>query len=179
MVAQLAPKATYRSMYGGTVIEMRTSDPKSRVAGVFIYARYVSVEFTKGIFLDDPNQVLEGSGKVRRHIKLHSRGDIRAKQCQALLNKASAHQRCLNPHSLSKRQSQPGKSKRNFSKRASTCHQIPPDRTTMTTSFDHQDQSGNRGPRTKYQYFFNQNPKVPTQRIRVVCSAQHQVGRRS
>ena len=45
-------------MYGGTVIGMRLSDPKSRVSGVFIYARYVSVEFTKGIFLDDPNQVL-------------------------------------------------------------------------------------------------------------------------
>ena len=38
MIAQLAPKVTYRSMYGGTVIDMRPSEPKSRVAGVFIYA---------------------------------------------------------------------------------------------------------------------------------------------
>ena len=33
MVAQLAPKATYRSMYGGTVIEMRTSDPNKPCCG--------------------------------------------------------------------------------------------------------------------------------------------------
>ena len=50
MVTQLAPKATYRSMYGGTVIEMRPSDPKSRVAGVFTFAKYVSIDFKKGIF---------------------------------------------------------------------------------------------------------------------------------
>jgi len=55
---------------------------------VFIYAKYVSVEFTKGIFLDDPNQVLESSGKVPRHIKLRGLDDIRAKQCQALLKQA-------------------------------------------------------------------------------------------
>jgi hypothetical protein len=60
---------------------MRTADPKTRVAGVFAYTKYVSLEFTKGVMLDDPHKVLEGAGKVRRHIKLHSLNDIVAKDC--------------------------------------------------------------------------------------------------
>jgi hypothetical protein len=87
-VADLSPKATFRSMYGGTVIEMRAADPKTRVVGVFAYTKYVSVEFTKGIILDDPHKVLEGAGKVRRHIKLHSLNDIVTKDCRTLLKKA-------------------------------------------------------------------------------------------
>ena len=75
-------------MYGGTVIEMRAADPKTRVAGVFAYTKYVSVEFTKGIILDDPHKVLEGAGKVRRHIKLHSLNDIVTKDCLTLLKQA-------------------------------------------------------------------------------------------
>ena len=85
IVADLSPKATFRSMYGGTVIEMRTADPKTRVAGVFAYTKYVSLEFTKGIILDDPHKVLEGSDKVRRHIKLHSLRDIVTKDCLTFL----------------------------------------------------------------------------------------------
>ena len=85
IIADLSPKATFRSMYGGTVIEMRTADPKTRVAGVFAYTKYVSLEFTKGIILDDPHKVLEGAGKVRRHIKLHSLRDIVTKDCLTFL----------------------------------------------------------------------------------------------
>ena len=87
-VADLSPKATFRSMYGGTVIEMRAADPKTRVVGVFACTKYVSVEFTKGIILDDPHKVLEGAGKVRRHIKLHSLRDIVTKDCLTLLKQA-------------------------------------------------------------------------------------------
>ena len=88
IVADLSPKATFRSMYGGIVIELRTADPKTRVAGVFAYTKYVSLEFTKGVMLDDPHKVLEGAGKVRRHIKLHSLNDIVAKDCLTFLKQA-------------------------------------------------------------------------------------------
>jgi hypothetical protein len=87
-VAELAPDATFRSMYGGTVIEMQKDNPKSRIGGVFVYADYVSLEFTKGAFLDDPNRVLEGSGKMRRHIKLQSVDHILAKGCLTLFEQA-------------------------------------------------------------------------------------------
>jgi hypothetical protein len=78
---------------------MRTADPKTRVAGVFAYTKYVSLEFTKGVMLDDPHKVLEGAGKVRRHIKLHSLNDIVAKDCLTFL-KASAQTPCLNEYTV-------------------------------------------------------------------------------
>jgi hypothetical protein len=62
--------------------------PQSRVARVFASAQYVSLEFTKGIDLGDPNQMLEGASKVRRHIKLRSLGDFVAKDCQTFLVQA-------------------------------------------------------------------------------------------
>ena len=88
IVADLSPKATFRSMYGGIVIEMRTADPKTLVAGVFAYTKYVSLEFTKGVILDDPHKVLEGACKLRRQIKLHSLNDIVAKDCLTFLKQA-------------------------------------------------------------------------------------------
>ena len=88
MVADLSSKATFRSMYGGTVIEMRTADPKTRVAGVFAYTKYVSLEFTKGVILDDPHKVLAGACKLRRQIKLHSLNDIVVKDCLTFLKQA-------------------------------------------------------------------------------------------
>ena len=56
IVADLSPKATFRPMYGGTVIEMRTADPETRVTGVFAYTKYVSLEFTKWDHLGRPAQ---------------------------------------------------------------------------------------------------------------------------
>jgi hypothetical protein len=40
------------------------------VAGVGDYPRWVSMYFFRGGELDDPDGVLEGSGKLMRHIKL-------------------------------------------------------------------------------------------------------------
>lgn len=47
--------------------------------GIFSYAQHVSVEFSQGAALADPHQVLEGAGKLRRHIKLQSGQDVQQK----------------------------------------------------------------------------------------------------
>lgn len=44
--------------------------------GVFAYTAHVSLEFGHGAAMPDPHQVLQGSGKLRRHIKLSSVDDI-------------------------------------------------------------------------------------------------------
>jgi hypothetical protein len=85
LVIERAPDATFRSMYGGTVIEMTQDDPKSQIGGFFAYAGYVSFEFSKGALLDDPQGVLEGKGKHRRHIKLRKPDDIAAQGCAGFL----------------------------------------------------------------------------------------------
>ncbi|OGB22202.1 MAG: hypothetical protein A3I66_17680 [Burkholderiales bacterium RIFCSPLOWO2_02_FULL_57_36] len=47
--------------------------------GVFAYAKHVSLEFSRGASMPDEYRVLEGEGKSRRHVKLSSLADIRAK----------------------------------------------------------------------------------------------------
>ena len=39
---------------------------------VVLYPRWVSLFFFKGALLDDPHGLLEGGGKIIRHIKLHT-----------------------------------------------------------------------------------------------------------
>ncbi|MDN3575828.1 DUF1801 domain-containing protein [Chitinimonas viridis] len=56
--------------------------------GVFSYAKHVSLEFGDGAALPDPHQVLEGEGKLRRHIKLSAIQDIQAKQVHTYLGLA-------------------------------------------------------------------------------------------
>lgn len=47
--------------------------------GIFSYANHVSLEFSAGAALPDKHNVLEGDGKLRRHIKLVSIQDIESK----------------------------------------------------------------------------------------------------
>jgi len=47
--------------------------------GLFASKHHVSMEMSNGSWLVDPEGVLEGKGKTRRHLKLRSRDDIAAK----------------------------------------------------------------------------------------------------
>lgn len=90
MVIASVPDANLRSMYGGTVIELETNNPKSRIGGFYAYAEYVSLEFASGAQFDDPSGVLEGTGRLRRHVKLRSADDIGTKACKRFLDQAVA-----------------------------------------------------------------------------------------
>lgn len=56
--------------------------------GVFAYKEHVSVEFGQGAAIKDPDGILEGGGKGRRHIKLRSVSDISAKKLALFLPQA-------------------------------------------------------------------------------------------
>jgi hypothetical protein len=88
LTIELAPDANLRPMYGGTVIELETDNPKSRIGGFYVYADYVSFEFAKGVQFEDPTGVLEGTGKFRRHVKLRGADDIKTKTCKRFLDQA-------------------------------------------------------------------------------------------
>ena len=78
-VRQLAkitiPSVTEEVKYGGILF---VSD--MQFCGVFAYKQHVSVEFGSGAKIADPLGHLEGGGKGRRHIKLRSLKDIKAKE---------------------------------------------------------------------------------------------------
>ncbi|HWQ26649.1 MAG TPA: DUF1801 domain-containing protein [Chlorobaculum sp.] len=73
-IYSVVPDAEERVMYGGFMFS-----GEAQFCGVFAYREHVSVEFGRGCDLDDPHGVLEGSGKLRRHIRLVSAADITGK----------------------------------------------------------------------------------------------------
>jgi hypothetical protein len=56
--------------------------------GIFSYTKHVSLEFSDGATLPDKHKVLEGDGKLRRHIKLMAQEDIAAKHVREYLKLA-------------------------------------------------------------------------------------------
>ncbi len=88
MLARLCPMAKGRTMYGGTMFETQPGVPKTGFCGVFSYQNHVSLEFSNGAALGDPQAVLEGKGKFRRHIKLRTMAEIAEKSVEDYLGRA-------------------------------------------------------------------------------------------
>ena len=59
--------------------------------GIFAYKSHVTIEFGEGHALADPFRVLEGKGRLRRHIRLESEADIAAKQVGSYITAAAAN----------------------------------------------------------------------------------------
>jgi hypothetical protein len=76
--------------YGGTVFMTDPDIAGSFVGGVFASKAHVSVEFSNGVAFRDPDGVLEGKGKARRHVKLRSLADIDDKDVAGFLAQALA-----------------------------------------------------------------------------------------
>ncbi|MEO0996369.1 MAG: DUF1801 domain-containing protein [Pseudomonadota bacterium] len=90
MIAAICPTAGRRPMYGGIVFEKDPGVPGTMVCGHFIYKAHVGLEFSKGNQLRDPQSLLAGSGKYRRHVKLRSIDDIDDKCVRDFLRQAFA-----------------------------------------------------------------------------------------
>ncbi len=69
------PKVDERMMYGGIIFSL-----KDDFGGVFVYKNHVSFEFGYGYKLSDPEKLLEGGGKYRRHLKIRSMDDNEMKK---------------------------------------------------------------------------------------------------
>ncbi|MDR2243941.1 MAG: DUF1801 domain-containing protein [Burkholderiales bacterium] len=74
LVKKTVPSVSEEVKYGGILFSSGV-----QFCGVFAYKQHVSVEFVSGAKISDTLGHLEGVGKGRRHIKLHSAKDIKAK----------------------------------------------------------------------------------------------------
>ena len=74
-----------KMMYGGIMFSVG----EAKQCGVYVSKNHVSLEFSKGYLLTDPNQILEGVGHTRRHIKLKTVEDIESKQVVSFLAQLS------------------------------------------------------------------------------------------
>ena len=73
-ILQLADTVDEEVKYGG--ILFAAPEP---FCGIFVYKQHVSVEFSHGAKIVDPHGLLEGKGKGRRHLKLHTLEDVENK----------------------------------------------------------------------------------------------------
>jgi len=80
IILGLDPAISEEVKYGGFLFSA-----KEPFCGVFSYAKHVSLEFVAGASLPDKFNVLEGEGKLRRHIKLSSAQDISGKHVREYL----------------------------------------------------------------------------------------------
>jgi len=71
LILSVDPKITDEIKYGGILF---SAGPP--FCGIFSYAKHVSLEFGRGAELPDKHKVLEGEGKLRRHIKLEVGQDL-------------------------------------------------------------------------------------------------------
>jgi hypothetical protein len=88
VILMVEPNVAFVKKYGGLIVESNPGQPKSHFCGIFAYTRHVSLEFTQGSHLEDPDQILEGSGKYRRHIKISRLTDITERRCEEFLRQA-------------------------------------------------------------------------------------------
>lgn len=64
--------------YGGLVFNLSNT----LMGGIYVYENHISIEFSFGAELPDPDKVLEGKGKKRRHIKIHAIQDVEKKNVE-------------------------------------------------------------------------------------------------
>lgn len=61
---------------------------KSYVCAIAAHSHHTNLEFPRGTSLQDPESLLEGTGKNMRHVKLHGVDDVRRPEVRALLREA-------------------------------------------------------------------------------------------
>lgn len=79
-----------RHMYGGTMFEAVLGVHATRTFGVFRHKDHVTLEFSNGAVLSDPNAQLVGRGKHRRNLKFRRLSDITSQNTAHFLRAARA-----------------------------------------------------------------------------------------
>ncbi|MHA1575972.1 MAG: DUF1801 domain-containing protein [Candidatus Thorarchaeota archaeon] len=78
------PQVSERMMYGGIMFSLGED-----FGGIFVRKNHISFEFSEGVLMKDPNAVLEGTGELRRHLKIKSLEEIKDKNVDFFVRQAS------------------------------------------------------------------------------------------
>lgn len=78
------PAAEEKIMYGGITFFLNNE----LFGGIFISKNHISIEFSNGYQMNDPNKHLEGKGKYRRHLKIYQKVDIQSKDIAYYIKQA-------------------------------------------------------------------------------------------
>ena len=70
--------------YGGIIFNVSGQ----LVGGIYLYKQHISIEFSGGAKFNDKNSLLEGKGKMRRHLKILEKSDIKDKNVSSYIKQA-------------------------------------------------------------------------------------------
>lgn len=88
LILRLAPKAEQKIYTGWGVIDFQLGG-KRDLLSIGPQKKYVNLYFMKGVELPDPAGLLEGTGKMLRHVKIRAEKDLQNKALHALILKAA------------------------------------------------------------------------------------------
>lgn len=83
IVFKIYKDTSERMMYGGIMFSIVDD-----FGGIFVRKNHISFEFSNGFKMNDPNKLLEGTGKFRRHLKITSLSDINEKKVEFFVKQA-------------------------------------------------------------------------------------------
>ncbi len=86
LINSINPDAEQEIKYGGLVFNVG----KELITGIFTRKKHISVEFSFGAGFADPEKLLEGSGKLRRHLKIVTNEHIQEKRVEDFVKIAFA-----------------------------------------------------------------------------------------
>lgn len=84
IIFSIYPKASEKMMYGGIIFFFDAE----MFSGVFVYKNHITIEFSNGFLMKDPDKQLEGKGKHRRHLKIKRKEDILNKELAYFVKQA-------------------------------------------------------------------------------------------
>lgn len=84
IILKINPDAQEEIKYGGLVFNVNAK----LICGIFIREKHISLEFSFGFLMSDPDKYLEGDGKFRRHIKILDMKEIKNKKVEAFVKQA-------------------------------------------------------------------------------------------
>ena len=83
-ILKIRPATQEEIKYGGLVFNVDTK----LICGIFTRKKHISLEFSFGMMISDPDKHLEGKGKYRRHLKIFDKKDIKNKMIESYVNQA-------------------------------------------------------------------------------------------
>ena len=93
LIEEAAPDVSRVRKYGGTLYTLWPSQKEGQFCGVFAYKEHVQLALSEGARLSDPKNVLQGTGKFRRHVNFETVREIDANVIEGLLEQAVARLR--------------------------------------------------------------------------------------
>ena len=85
------PEIDEEIKYGGVAFNVSGQ----LVGGIYVYKQHISIEFSHGAQFIDNDGFLEGKGKLRRHLKIRNRDDVKNKNIKVYIQQAFDNERHL------------------------------------------------------------------------------------